>query len=337
MTVTKNGVTTSGPATLTMTVPRSWVDSHGGNTAISIIRQGDNGLTESLSTQFTGYDPTTGDAIFEATSPHGLSIFALVALTPLAVSGDNGGSGDNPGAAAALANAQQLGPVQSSGTVTTSVTGAGAITSGPVSAGISGMDGAAGSWSGTATSQPSAGASITTTFSATPPAQNTLAAFQSVYEVQGSTINDIAFTMTVSKTGVATSAPAKITMSVPRSWVESHGGINVINIARQGDDGITESLSTQFTGYDPTTGAAIFEATSPHGLSIFALVALKPVAAPAGNITLTIIPNPSVSAAAVNYTTSSTPMPTRTPLSILVPIGAMGLVVIITARLKNNR
>jgi hypothetical protein len=200
------------------------------------------------------------------------------------------------------------------------------------------MDGAAGSWSGTATSQPSAGASITTTFSATPPAQNTLAAFQSVYEVQGSTINGIAFTMTVSKTGVATSAPATITMSVPRSWVESHGGNTAISIVRQGDDGLTESLSTRFTGYDPITGAAIFEATSPHGLSIFALVALKPVAAPAGNITLaTLTPNPSVSAAAVNYTTNSTPVSTRTPVSILVPIGAMGFVVIITARLKNNR
>jgi hypothetical protein len=200
------------------------------------------------------------------------------------------------------------------------------------------MDGAAGSWSGTVTSQPSKGASITTTFSATPPAQSTLAAFQSVYQVQGSTINDIAFTMTVTKDGVTTSGPATITMSVPRSWVDSHGGINAINIVRQGDDGITESLSTQFMGYDPTTGAAIFEATSPHGLSIFALVALKPVAAPAGNTPLaTITPNPSVSAAAVNYTASSAPVSTRTPLPILVPIGAMSLVVIITAKLKNKR
>jgi hypothetical protein len=266
----------------------------------------------------------------------------------VAPSGDNTG-GDGGSGVSGAAAAAQMAPVQNNaGSITTSVTNTGSVSSGSVSAGgVSGMSGATASWSGSVSTQPSSGATITTTISQDPPAA-TLAAYQSVYQVQGTGIGAVAYTMTVSKNGVTTSGPATITMSVPRSWVESHGGVNSMSIARQGDDGVTESLTTQFTGYDSVTGDAIFTATSPHGLSIFALVSTQSLTA--GNTTVTTTPvitstqpmlAPTTAPGSISTTGQPTNAPTtgttKTPLSPLVSIGALSLVLIITANIKNRK
>jgi len=340
MTVTKTGITTTGPATITMTVPMSWVTAHGGINAINIIREADDGTVSTLATTYTGLD-SSGNAVFTALSPNGLCVFAAVSIQSLPGSSD----GDDSAAAAA-----QVAPQNNGGTATTSVTGTGTISSGTVSAGTSGLTGATGSWTSSLSTQPSSGASITTTISQNPPAA-TLAAFQSVYQVQGSTINAVAFTMTVTKNGVTTTGPATITTTVPKSWVESHGGVNAMSIARQGDDGLTETLATTFTGYDPVTGNAIFTATSPHGLSIFAVVAIQSSAAsgnttviattPANTSTEPVVQAPTTAPGSISTTGQPTKAPTtgatKTPLSPLVSIGALSLVLIITANIKNRK
>lgn len=78
--VTKNGIETSGPATITMTVPPEWVNSCGGMDQIRILRLADDGTTQVLETVFKGYDADR-NYVFEAASPDGLSEIGLVAVT----------------------------------------------------------------------------------------------------------------------------------------------------------------------------------------------------------------------------------------------------------------
>jgi len=65
-------------ATITMKVSRTWVESRGGADAVKILRYSD-GAVETLDTRCVGTD---GDQmVFQAFSPHGLSTFALAALS----------------------------------------------------------------------------------------------------------------------------------------------------------------------------------------------------------------------------------------------------------------
>nr|WP_320161453.1 PKD domain-containing protein [uncultured Methanoregula sp.] len=75
----KDGISSTGPGIIRMTCPPEWVDNHGGNPAIGIVRIGDDKLTELLPTTYTGTDES-GNRAFEAPTPHGFSIFGLVAL-----------------------------------------------------------------------------------------------------------------------------------------------------------------------------------------------------------------------------------------------------------------
>jgi len=83
MSVMKTGFDQTGPATITMSVSQEWVDEHGGNGAVRIIRQADDGSSEVLETKFAGYDENH-NLIFEAQSPNGLCIFGLVSVTAAA-------------------------------------------------------------------------------------------------------------------------------------------------------------------------------------------------------------------------------------------------------------
>ena len=88
MVVRKNGLTSTGPATITMTLPQDWVTRNGGTAAIRIVRMGDDGTSEVLPTSSGGYDPGSSYLVFTATSPNGLSEFGLVAVksyTPVPV------------------------------------------------------------------------------------------------------------------------------------------------------------------------------------------------------------------------------------------------------------
>jgi hypothetical protein len=251
----------------------------------------------------------------------------------------NGGTGgDNAGATGV--SAVQKGVVQqSTATSTVSVTGTGTVSSGTLSAGsIDDMTGATAGWSAASTSQPASGATITTTISMAPPTE-TLAAFQSAYQVQGQGINAVAYTMTVSKSGITSTGPATITMAVPLSWVESHGGLNSIGIARAADDGTVSTLATTYT-VDTATGMVTFTAQSPNGLCVFAVVAVNAAATVAGNTTVTTTAPAEMTTATVALQNTAAPVvsatsaalpaaaATKTPLSLFAPLGALVFAVI---------
>ncbi|MDK2974387.1 MAG: hypothetical protein PWP08_758 [Methanofollis sp.] len=68
-----------GTATVVMTVPPGWVETHGGTDAMVILHQRMDGTVEALDTRFAGYEKSE-NMRFEADSPGGLSIFALAAF-----------------------------------------------------------------------------------------------------------------------------------------------------------------------------------------------------------------------------------------------------------------
>jgi parallel beta-helix repeat protein len=72
-------------ATITMSVPVSWVEGGGGTSAIKIIRITEDGTKEVLDTTYAGMN---GDLmVFKGHSPNGLSLFGLAAVTGKNVSG----------------------------------------------------------------------------------------------------------------------------------------------------------------------------------------------------------------------------------------------------------
>ena len=68
-----------GTATIRMSTDPAWVKEHGGEEAIVIMHRMDNGIVEALETTYTGTD-STGNMVFEAVSPKGLSTFAIVTI-----------------------------------------------------------------------------------------------------------------------------------------------------------------------------------------------------------------------------------------------------------------
>ena len=98
--------------------------------------------------------------------------------------------------------------------------------------------------------------------------------FESALKNEGLDIQNIDYTMTVTKTNITTSHSSNVTMTASQEWVEANGGVDSIYIVRLGDDGKQQVLKTRFIGYDEK-GNMIFEAESPDGLSVFGLVSAK--------------------------------------------------------------
>ena len=83
MVVQTNGVSTSGPTTVSMTVSPAWVTQNGGNDAIRIVRIANDGTVEVLHTWVDGVDQSSGYTIFKGTSPSGgLGAFWLISVIP---------------------------------------------------------------------------------------------------------------------------------------------------------------------------------------------------------------------------------------------------------------
>lgn len=84
MVLLKNGMSSSGPTMVTMTVPQHWVDQNGGNDAIRIVSINGDGTAEVLHTWFDGYDSYSGHPTFKATSTeNGLGVsYWLISVKP---------------------------------------------------------------------------------------------------------------------------------------------------------------------------------------------------------------------------------------------------------------
>ncbi len=120
---------------------------------------------------------------------------------------------------------------------------------------------------------------ITTTLSETM-STDPRSAFQLAAQNDNRQVDAIAYVMTLETTNFVATGPAVVTMTIPSSWVTSHGGPESVTIARWGDDKSTvEMLDTSYKGMN-AQGDMAFEGKSPHGLSVFGLVqvtTLQPV------------------------------------------------------------
>ena len=108
-----------------------------------------------------------------------------------------------------------------------------------------------------------------------------LAGFELVARGDGLTVNDVGAAIEITRENlenVTDVGTVTITMKVGRAWVEAQGGVDNIRMARLADDGTREWLETTYIG-DDDQGRMIFEAISPNGFSIFALMGLAPLSA----------------------------------------------------------
>ena len=80
MVIRKSGIPSTGPASISMDAPPSWVNRNGGTDAIVIVRVAGDGTTEVLSTKYDGHNINSGNLRFIAESQHGLSIFGLIGV-----------------------------------------------------------------------------------------------------------------------------------------------------------------------------------------------------------------------------------------------------------------
>ncbi len=166
-------------------------------------------------------------------------------------------------------------------TVTGTVTGVTARSS-PVTANVDATVGTAAAQIALDMSEmPPSDARLTTTIAREPdPAAQS--AFLLTAQQSGSGITDIAYVMNVQKSNIANAGDggvitaATIRMAVSPAWVTAVGGVEKVVIMRRADDGTTTALATTLIGTDDA-GNYVFEAASPSGLSIFALIGTSTV------------------------------------------------------------
>jgi|GEM_PF-2778108 len=125
---------------------------------------------------------------------------------------------------------------------------------------------------------PDTDSGITSTITRTPDSASG-SAFQIGVKNAGKQINEIAYTLNIIKSGIANAGDgglitsATIRMAVSPSWVQAHGGKDKIIIYRRADGAdVATPLETRFMNLD-ADGNYVFEADSPEGLSVFALIA----------------------------------------------------------------
>lgn len=121
-----------------------------------------------------------------------------------------------------------------------------------------------------------AGAGITTTLSQNI-TDDAMSAFQLAASGDGMNVDAVAFTMNIQKTNLTNGqdiSNATIRMTMSPAWVNAHGGSGAVRIIRWAEDGTKEVLKTTCLGTD-ASGNLVFEAYSPHGLSLFGLAAVS--------------------------------------------------------------
>lgn len=202
--------------------------------------------------------------------------------SPASGSSGGGGGGGGTGSSGLFAGLQtffdQLAPPEAS--AETTVNGMGSLASTPLTADLGSMPGITVWWTTWINDPPAPDARIITVIRQNAD-QSTLDAFTTALHRTGLDIGSLAYVMIIQKTGTTTTGPATISMTAPQDVVTRNGGIDAIQIVRMGDDGTAECLVTSFAGYDRNNDYLIFTAASPHGLSTFGLVAIKPYTPPA--------------------------------------------------------
>jgi hypothetical protein len=123
---------------------------------------------------------------------------------------------------------------------------------------------------------PSQDATVSTILYKTPTPQ-VQAEFERAVGDEGYRLDSVAYAMQVQKDNLMDKTDvgqAVVTMSVSPSWVLNHGGLTNTKVVRLADEGTSQVLDTRFVGLDSSQNM-VFAATSPGGLSIFALISVK--------------------------------------------------------------
>jgi len=101
--------------------------------------------------------------------------------------------------------------------------------------------------------------------------------FEEILNRNNLDLGSIAYTLDVKKINLTT-GPANITLTLPATWVNLHGGISAVHITRISDDtGQTELVSTEYVGLDSRDNM-IFRGDSPNGTSLFGLLTAEATA-----------------------------------------------------------
>ncbi len=217
---------------------------------------------------FAGYtvtnnmpSPTPTPTPTPTTAPSSIS-YAVSNGGDAAPSGsDVSGSGVSASAASGLASGQLAPSMPSSVTV---VTGAGPLTSTPFIVDFSDMLGVTVSWSTLITGNPTPNARVVTAVQ--PIADSsTQDALSAALHRGGLDIGNVAYGMILQKSGMSSSGPTTVTMTVPQTWVDRNGGNDAMRIVEINDDGTVEVLHTWFDRYDSLSGYPVFKATSTQG------------------------------------------------------------------------
>jgi PKD repeat protein len=103
--------------------------------------------------------------------------------------------------------------------------------------------------------------------------------FNNAAERNGLIIDAIAYTFDVRRRNFNTTGAANISLTIPVSWVDRHGGKDSVRIARiGGQTGPVEFLRTSYAGPD-RGGNLVFYGISPNGTSIFGLITAHEISA----------------------------------------------------------
>nr|WP_319376593.1 DUF3344 domain-containing protein [uncultured Methanoregula sp.] len=274
-------------ATIGMAVSPVWVTAHGGRDHIVIMRRADNGTTQFLTTQYQGTDKS-GNELFSALSPDGLSTFILSSVSASSSgSGSSGGSsssggGGSSGGGSKLSSSAKEGQVYEyrSPSATsyawvekTTVADKGTVEILPLTADIGTMPEIEAKWSTEIPTKPDGGGRFTTSIVQALPGE-TRSLYRSALARQGLDIGTVAYSMVVNEEGIPQTKNAIIEMSVPQEWVKQNGGITQVKILRMDDEAGVNVLETAFRRYDSDSRYIVFRAKSPDGLCTFTLVSV---------------------------------------------------------------
>jgi len=184
---------------------------------------------------------------------------AAPSVTYMVSNGGDAAPGGSSGVSASGVASGQLAPVLPSSV--TVVTGTGPLTSTPFIVDFSDMLGVSVSWSTLITGNPTPNARVTTAIQPIAD-QSTRDALSAALHRGGLDIGNVAYGMILQKTGMSSSGPTTVTMTVPQTWVDRNGGNDAMRIVEINDDGTVEVLHTWFDRYDSISGYPVFKATS---------------------------------------------------------------------------
>jgi PKD repeat protein len=107
---------------------------------------------------------------------------------------------------------------------------------------------------------------------------DTISRFGDILSRNNLGLNSVAYTLDINKVKLTT-GPSNITLTIPASWVNLHGGTDAVHITRISEEtGQMELLTTTYLGLD-AQGNMIFRGDSPNGTSLFGLVTAEVTAA----------------------------------------------------------